>query len=175
MLIILSILMLIAVLPILWFVSYGLAYKPSIDFTFGSVSDVRPSYSLSAMTASMPGTIDIVNVLIRNNGLTDISVIVTLHAENALVSPSYSGPYNLMAGDEIVALANGEYRYVTFYLTLQTQVSSFTIWCDVSKINDYSSISSAMATTFGEIKPIAPILLMYTQSSTNPGTYDLTQ
>ena len=159
--------------PVLWFVSYGLANKPLIDFTFGSTSDIRSSYSLNAMTVAQPGTIDILNVLIRNRGPTDISVIVTLHAENALVSPSYSGPYNLMASDEIVALANGEYRYVTFYLTLQTQVSSFTIWCDVTKIIDYSTVSSSMATTFGEIKPIAPILLVYKQSSSNPESYQL--
>jgi len=166
---------LIIVPPVLWFVSYGLVNKPLIDFTFGGASDIRPSYSLNAMTVAQPGTIDIVNVLIRNRGVTDISIIVTLHAENALVSASYSGPYNLMASDEIVALANGEYRYVTFYLTLQTQVSSFTIWCDVTKIIDYSTVSSSMATTFGEIKPIAPILLVYNQSSLNPESYQLAQ
>lgn len=127
------------------------------------------------MTAARPGTIDIINVLIRNRGRTDISVIVTLHAENALLSPSYGGPYNDMASDEIVALANGEYRYVTFYLTLQTQVPSFTIWCDVTKIVDFSTISSSMAMTFAEISPIAPILLVYNQSSLNPDSYQLAQ
>jgi hypothetical protein len=172
---IIGLMILIIVPPVLWFVGYGLANKPLIDFTFGSTSDIRASYSLNAMTVTQPGTIDIINVLIRNKGLTDISVIVTLHAENALISSSYGGPYNLMASDEIVALANGEYRYVTFYLTLQTQVSSFTIWCDVSKITDYSTISSSMATTFAEIKPIAPILLVYTQSTTNPASYQLVQ
>ena len=170
-----GLMILIIVPPVLWFVGYGLANKPLIDFTFGGTSDIRPSYDLNAMTVTQPGTIDIVNVLIRNKGITDISVIVTLHAENALISSSYGGPYNLMASDEIVALANGEYRYVTFYLTLQTQVSSFTIWCDVTKIIDYSTVSSSMATTFGEIKPIAPILLVYNQSSLNPESYQLVQ
>jgi hypothetical protein len=167
--------MLVIIAPLAWFLSYGLANKPLIDYTFGGASDVRLTYSLNAMTETQPGTIDIVNVLIRNRGLTDISVIVTVHAENALVSSSYSGPYDNMAGDQIVALANGEYRYVTFYLTLQTQVSSFTIWCDVTKIIDYSTVSSSMATTFGEIKPIAPILLAYNQSALNPDTYQLVQ
>jgi hypothetical protein len=127
------------------------------------------------MNVTRPGTIDLVNVLIRNRGLTDISVIVTVHAENALLSSSYTGPYNNMASNAIVALANGEYRYVTFYLTLQSQVSSFTIWCDVSKIIDYSTVQSSMATTFGEINSVAPILLVYKQSSLDPDTYQLTQ
>ena len=174
-LIIIGLIILVTVLPALWFVSYGLVNKPLIDFTFGSGSNIRLSYNLNAMTTTRPGTIDILNVLIRNRGLTDLSVIVTIHAENALVSPSYSGPYNLMASDEIVAFANGEYRYVTFYLTLQTQVSSFTIWCDVSRIIDYSTISSSMATTFAEINPIAPILLVYNQNSSNPENYQLNQ
>ncbi len=104
-----------------------------------------------------------------------MSVIVTVTAENALLSPSYSGPYNNMASIEIVSLANGEYRYVTFYMTLQIQVPSFTIWCDVSKIIDYSSVSSSVATTFGEISPIAPILLVYKESSFDPYTYQLAQ
>ena len=167
--------MLIIIPPLVWYLSYGLANKPLIDYTFGGASDVRLTYSLNAMTETHPGTIDIVNVLIRNRGHTDISVIVTVHAENALVSSSYSGPYNNIASDQIVALANGEYRYVTFYLTLQTQVSSFTIWCDVTKIIDYSTISSSMATTFGEINPIAPILLAYKHSSLNPDIYQLVQ
>jgi len=166
---------LIVVVPVLWFLSYGLANKPLVEFTFGSATDVRVSYSLNAMNVTRPGTIDIINVLVRNRGLTDISVIVTVHAENALLSSSYGGPYNNMASDGVVAFANGEYRYVTFYLTLQTQVSSFTIWCDVTKIIDYSTVSSSMATTFGEINPIAPILLVYQQSSSNPDIYQLTQ
>jgi len=172
---IIGLIILIIVAPSVWFLSYGLANKPIIEFTFGGASDIRLSYSLNAMTAAQPGTIDIINVLIRNRGLTDISVIVTAYAENALLSPSYTGPYNNMASDEVVALANGEYRYVTFYLTLQTQVPSFTIWCDVSKIVDFSTVSSSMATTFGEISPISPILLVYKQSSLNPDSYQLAQ
>ena len=167
--------MLIILPPLAWFFSYGLANKPLIDYTFGGASDVRLTYSLNAMNETQPGTIDIINVLIRNRGLTDISVIVTVYGENALVSSSYSGPYNNMASDQIMALANGEYRYVTFYLTLQTQVSSFTIWCDVTKIIDYSTVSSFMTTSLGEINPIAPILLIYKQSSSNPDSYQLLQ
>ena len=172
---ILGLIILVAVVPALWFLSYGLANKPLIEFTFGGPSDIRASYNLSAMNATRPGTIDLINVLIRNRGLTDMSVIVTVTAENALLSPSYSGPYNNIASIEIVSLANGEYRYVTFYMTLQIQVPSFTIWCDVSKIIDYSSVSSSVATTFGEISPIAPILLVYKESSFDPYTYQLAQ
>lgn len=172
---ILVIILLVVLPPSAWFLSYGLVNKPLVDYTFGGASDVRLSYGLNTMTQYHPGTIDIFNVLIRNRGLTDISVIVTVHAENALVSASYMGPYSNMASTLIVAFANGEYRYVTFYLTLRTQVSSFTIWCDVTKIVDYSTIPSSVATTFGEIKPIAPILLEYKQDSTNPGSYQLVQ
>ena len=172
---ILVLVLLIVIPPVIWFLSYGLVNKPLVDYTFGGASDVRLSYGLNAMTQTQPGTIDIFNVLIRNRGLTDISVIVTAHAENVLVSASYGGPYSNMASTLIVAFANGEYRYVTFYLTLRTQVSSFTIWCDVTKLVDYSTVLSSVGTTFGEIKPIAPILLEYKQDSTNPGSYQLVQ
>jgi hypothetical protein len=172
---ILFIILIVLIPPSAWFFSYGLVRKPLVDYTFGRASDVRLSYTLSAMTQYRPGTIDIINVLIRNRGLTDISVIVTVHAENALLSASYEGPYNEMASNLIVSLANGEYRYVTFYLTLKAQVSSFTIWCDVTKIVDYSTVSSSVATTFGEIKPTSPILLKYKQDSSNPDTYQLIQ
>jgi hypothetical protein len=170
-----GLIILIIAVPALWFLSYGLANKPLIEFTFGSAPNIRLSYSLNAMTATRPGTIDIINVLVRNRGFTDISIIVSVYAENALLSSSYAGPYNNLASDAILALANGDVRYVTFYLTLQSQVSSFTIWCDVSKIIDYSTLSSSLATTFAEINPIAPILLVYKQSSLNPDTYQLAQ
>lgn len=172
---ILVLVLLIVIPPVIWFFSYGLVQKPLVDYTFGGASDVRPSYGLNAMTQTQPGTIDIFNVLIRNRGITDISVIVTVHAENVLVSASYGGPYSNIASTLTVAFANGEYRYVTFYLTLRTQVPSFTIWCDVTKIVDYSTVPASVATTFGEIKPIAPILLEYKQDSTNPGSYQLVQ
>ena len=172
---ILVLVLLIAIPPVIWFLSYGLVQKPLVDYTFGGVSDVRPSYGLNAMTQNQPGTIDIFNVLIRNRGITDISVIVTVHAENVLVSASYGGPYSNIASTLVVAFANGEYRYVTFYLTLRTQVPSFTIWCDVTKIVDYSTVPASVATTFGEINPIAPILLEYKQDSTNLGSYQLVQ
>ena len=170
---VIGLIILVIAVPALWFLSYGLTNKPLVEFTFGGSSDIRLSYSLNAMTALRPGTIDIINVLVRNRGLTDISVIVTIHAENALLAPSYGGPYNNIASDEVVALANGEYRYVTFYLTLQTQVPSFTIWCDVGKVIDFSTVSATMATTFGQINPIAPILLEYKQNSLNPDMYQL--
>jgi hypothetical protein len=172
---ILVIILLVIIPPSAWFLNYGLAHKPLVDYTFGEASDVRLNYTLNAMTQYRPGTIDIINVLIRNRGITDISVIVTVHAENALLSASYGGPYREMASNLIVSLANGKYRYVTFYLTLRAQVSSFTIWCDVTKIADYSTMSSSVATTFGEIKPTSPILLKYKQNSSNSATYQLIQ
>lgn len=146
-----------------------------VDYTFGGDGDVRLSYRLSASTLEHPGTIDIVNVLIRNRGRTDFSVIVTLHAVNAQVSTSYYGPYSDMASEQILVPANASYRVVTFYLTLIIQASSFAIWCDVSRTFDFSTLSSAAATTFGEITPIPPTHLEYSQESTSPYDYHLAQ
>ena len=174
--IVILVLVLLIVIPSLtWFLAYGLTNKPLIDYTFGQTSDIRQSYFLIAMTQTRPGTIDILNVLVRNRGPTDASVIITVHAQNALISASYSGPYNDMASTLILALANGKYRYVTFYLTLLKQVPSFTIWCDVTKIIDYSTVSSFAATILSDIKPITPILLEYREDSSNPDSYQLVQ
>ncbi len=146
-----------------------------VDYTFGGGGDVRLSYRLNASTREHPGTIDIVNVLIRNRGRTDFSVIVTLHAVNAQLSTSYYGPYSDMASEQITVLANSSYRVVTFYLTLIIQASAFVIWCDVSRTFDFATLSSAAATTFGELAPILPTHLEYSQESTSPYEYHLLQ
>jgi hypothetical protein len=160
---------------LLWYVDYGLTNKPSVNYTFGGSNLIRSSYQLTAMTPSLPGTIDTFYVLVENTGRTDMSVIVTVHATNALVSASYYGPYNVMASNMILSLANSEFRQLQFYITLQSQVSSFMISCNVAKVLDYSTSSSSLASTFGEIHQVSPTTLMYSQDSTNPHNYQLTQ
>jgi hypothetical protein len=154
---------------------YGLSNKPIVDYTFGGAGDVRLYYRLNASTPQRPGTIDIAHVLVRNTGHTNLSIIVTLHAVNAVVSADYYGPYNEMANEEISVSANSGYRVVTFHLTLMTQVSSFAIWCEVNKVVDYSTFSSSVATSFSEIDPTLPTHLQYAQGATNPYGYQLAQ
>ena len=173
--VVLLLIALLILIPLLWFVGYGLLNKPSVNYTFGGADVIRSSYRLTAMTPSSPGTIDTFYVLVQNTGRTDMSVIITVHATNALVSAGYYGPYDVMASTLIVAFANSGYRYLQFYITLQSQVSSFTISCDVAKVLDYSTSPSSLASTFGEIHQISPTMLTYSQESTNPYNYQLTQ
>jgi hypothetical protein len=164
---------LLILIPLLWFVGYGLLNKPSVNYTFGGADVVRSSYRLTAMTPSSPGTIDIFYVLVQNSGRTDLSVIITVHATNALVSAGYYGPYNNLASILIVVLADTGYRYVPFYITLKSQISSFTMSCDGVRVLDYSTLPSSMASTFGEIHPLSPTMLTYSQESTNSYNYQL--
>jgi hypothetical protein len=173
--IVLLLIVLLILMPLLCFVDYGLSNKPSVNYTFGGPDLIRSSYQLTAMTPSFPGTIDTFYVLLQNTGKTDMSVVVTVHATNALVSASYYGPYNVMASTLILTLANSEYRHLQFYITLQSQVSSFTISCNAAKVLDYSTFSSSLASTFGEAHQVSPTMLTYSQGSTNPYNYQLTQ
>jgi len=173
--IILLLMVLLILIPLLCFISYGVLNKPSVIYTFGGADIVRSSYRLTAMTPTSPGIIDTLYVLVKNTGRTDMPLIITVHAKNALVSASYYGPYDVLASTLIDSFANSEYRYLQFYITLQTQVSSFTISIDAARMLDYSTFQSSLASTFGEIHPISPTMLMYSQDSTNPYNYQLTQ
>lgn len=165
---------LVILLPLgLWYTWYGLSNKPIVDYTFGQSKDVRPSYHLIASSPTRPGTIDITHVLVRNRGSADISVIVTVHAVNAVVSTSYDGPYNDMAGELISLPANSGDRVVTYYFTLITQVSGFTFQVDVNKNVDYSSLPSSAAAIFGDTAPIFPTLLQYAQEPISLYDYQL--
>lgn len=165
--------LLISVAAVIGYAWYGLSNRPIVDYTFGDAKDVRLSYRLIASTQNYPGSIDLVHVLMRNRGRTDISVIVTVHAVNALVSADYYGPYNEMTSVALMSSAHSEYRYVTFYLTLKSQVSSFVVSCQVSKFIDYTTFSSSIASTFGDIQPVSPTLLQYSRGSTSPYDYEL--
>jgi len=169
------VILLISAPVVIGYAWYGLSNKPIVDYTFGGAGDVRLYYRLSASTQNYPGTIDVVHVLVQNRGHTDVSVIITIHAVNALVSASYYGPYNEMVSELSPVLAGAGYRVVTFYLTLRSQVSSFALSCDVAMVVDYSSLSSLAATNFGEIEPIPPTSLQYAQQSTSPYDYQLVQ
>ena len=154
---------------------YGLSIRPVVGYTFGGPSDVRRSYQLTALTRTQPGTIDITHILIRNTGESDISVVVTLHATNSVVSANYYGPFDDMANVQIELPVNSGYRVVTFYLTLLNQTSTFSISVDVNRVLDYSSLTSSIATNFADIQPTPPTALIYTSNSTTPTEYQLVQ
>jgi len=160
---------------LLGYVGYGYVTRPIVEYTFGGASDVRSSYHLDARSATISGTIDLVEVKVQNVGQSDISVIITLNAVNADVATSYDGPYDLNTGLQIVLPANSDYRYVPFYITLVTQVSTFTLTCTVSKVLDYSTFYSGTASTFGQMDPIQYTTLQYVQQPMSPDSYQLVQ
>ena len=159
---------------LLGYVGYGYVTRPIVEYTFGEASDVRSSYRLDATSATTSGTIDLVEVKVQNVGQSDISVIITLNAVNAEVATSYSGPYDLNTGLQVVLPANSDYRFVPFYITLVTQVSTFTLTCTVSKVMDYSTFYSGTASTFAQMEPLQYTTLQYVQQSI-PDTYNLVQ
>ena len=172
----LLIIILIFLAPLLvWYVSYGLVNRPLVDYTFGGVGNIRRTYRLSALSQNYAGTIDIFNVYVRNRGHIDITIVVTVHAVNAFVSASYNGPYNDRASSALVVPAGSGYRFVTFYLWLKSQIPSFTLSCQASRLIDYTNFSSSVASTFGQIEPVSPTLLQYSQGPTNPYDYQLVQ
>ena len=165
----------VALLAVSGYVWYGLSTRPVVDYTFGGPSDLRHTYQLTALTKTQPGTIDITHILVRNTGTTDITVVVTLHATNSVVSTNYYGPFNDMASIQIQLPTNSGYRLANFYLTLITQVTIFSIRVDVSRVVDYSSLASSVATNFADIEPTAPTMLVYTSNSTSAENYQLVQ
>lgn len=167
--------LLISVAALIGYAWYGSSNRPVVDYTFGDAKDVRLSYRLIASTQIYPGTIDLVHVLVRNRGRTGISVIVTVHAVNAMVSASYYGPYNEMASKLIPVPVDSGYLVLPFYLSLKLQASSFRISCQVSRVIDFSTFPSSVATTFGQIEPTSRTVLNYSHKSSSPYDYELTQ
>lgn len=157
--------------PILiWYVNYGITNEPLVEFNFGSAGQIRQNYRLSATSKFFPGTIDIFNVFVRNRGKTEINLIITVHAINALVSTSYSGPYNEIASRSLVVPNGSDYRPVTFYLTLKTQATFFSLACQAGKVLDLTTLQGSIATIFGDIQPGTPTYLRYSQAF--PNSYD---
>jgi hypothetical protein len=156
------------------FVSYGLFYGAVVDFTFGGKYDVRQSYQLTAMSKLQPSTIDIAHILVRNTGRKGISVIVTMHALNAVVSSGYYGPYSDSVNIQLYLPSGSGYQVVTFYLTLPQQVSTFTLRVAVSQVWDFSNFPSLATSSLTSIQQIAPTTLVYTQLRANPISYELT-
>jgi len=166
---------LIAASVVVGYSSYGLTYRPLVDYTFGAAKDLRKNYRLQPMSPFQPSTIDITQVLVENTGSSDITVIVTLQAVNAVVSTSYYGPFNNIANIQIHLPVASGYRLVTFYLTLPAQVPFFSIHIAVSRVLDFSSLASSAETAFALIQPTPPTQLVYTNIGTNPYVYELTQ
>ena len=157
---------------------YGWTYAAVVDFTFGGTSDIRSSYQLIAMSPDHPSTIDITHILVRNTGNTDITVIVTLQALNAVVAPApgyYYGPYTDSANVQIHLPVSSRYEIVTFYLTLPVQVPAFTIRASVARVVDSSSFTSLVTSSFATIQPTSPTTLVYTNTIMNPQNYELSQ
>jgi hypothetical protein len=157
---------------------YGLTYAAVVDYSFGGASDVRRSYRLTAMSPFQPATIDITHIRVRNAGNTDITVIVTLNAINAVVAPApggYYGPYTDMANVQIHLPVASGYRVVTFYVTLPVQALTFTLRVSVARVLDFSSFTSLATSSFASIQPISPTTLIYENTITNPYDYELTQ
>jgi len=157
---------------------YGLTYAAVVDFTFGGTTDVRRSYRLTAMSPSQPPTIDITHIFVRNTGNTDITVIVTLHAVNAVVAPapgSYYGPYTDTANVQIHLPVASGYQIITFYLALPVQVPLFTLRVSVARVLGFSSFTSLVTSGFASIQPTSPTTLVYTNTIVNPYDYELSQ
>ncbi len=157
---------------------YGWSHAAVIDFTFGGTNDVRRSYQLTAMSSYQLSTIDITHVLVRNSGNTDITVIVSLHAMNAVVAPApgnYYGPYTDTANVQIHLPVSSGYQLVTFYLTLPAQVPSFTIRVSVSRVLDFSGFGSLVTSGFATVQPTSPTTLVYMNTVTSPQDYELSQ
>jgi hypothetical protein len=157
---------------------YGLTYAAVVDFTFGGKSDIRGSYRLTAMSPFQPATIDITHMLLRNAGNTDITVIVTLHAINAVVAPapgSYYGPYTDTANVQIHLPVASGYQVVTFYLALPVQVPLFMLSVRVARVLEFSSFTSLVTSGFASIQPTSPTTLVYTNTIASPYDYELTQ
>jgi len=157
------------------FLGYGLTYRAAVDFTFGGKNELRQWYHLTAMSKLQPATIDITHVRIGNTGSTGINVIVTMHALNAVTSLGYYGPYTDSSNVQIYLPPGGGYQVVTFYLTLPMQVTTFTLRVTVGQVWDFSSLPNLATSSLTSIQPTAPTTVVYTQTSTNPIIYQLSQ
>jgi hypothetical protein len=169
------VILLITASVIAGFAWYGLSNRALVEYTFGGANDVRRDYRLFAFSRYQPGTIDITHILIRNTGKSDITVIVTLHAMNAVVSAGYYGPFSEMANIQVQLPVASGYRVVTFYLTLPTQVPKFSIRIDVNRVLDFTSFASLAKTSLASIQPTPPTLLTYSNMGESPSQYQLIQ
>jgi hypothetical protein len=156
------------------FLTYGLSQGAVVNFSFGGKSDVRESYQLVAMSHIQPSTIDITHIILRNTGSAGISVVVTMHTLNAVVSAGYYGPYSAATNIQ-VDLPPASYRVVIFYLTLPLQVSTFTLRVTVGRVLDFSSITSLAISSLSPIQPTSPTTLVYVQAPFSEIKYELTQ
>jgi len=157
------------------FVSYGLAYRGIVDFSFGGKNEVRQSYQLIAMSKTEPSTIDITHIIIRNTGTTGLNVIVTMHALNAVISTAYDGPYTETSNIQVYLPPASGYRDMIFYLTLPVQASTFTLRVTVGQVWDFSSIPTLATSSLASIQPTEPTTLVYTQNATTPIIYQITE
>ena len=170
-----TVVVLLVVASGLGFVTYGLAFRGIVDFTFGGKNEVRQSYQLIAMSKFRAPGIDITHISLRNTGSTGITLIVTMHALNAVVSSAYYGPFSDTTNIQIYLPSDSGYRGIVFYLALPLQVSTFTIRVTVGQVLDFSSIPTLATSSLASIQPTTPTTLVYTQESASPINYQLTE
>ena len=157
------------------FITYGMLNAANVDFTFGGPNDLYHSYRLMAMSRFSPATIDITHIFVRNIGGSDVSIVVTLHAMNAVVSTGYYGPYSDSANIQLSLPPASGYRFATFYLTLPLQVTSFTLSITIGQVLDFSSIARLATSTMTSLQPQTPTTLVYMQERANSTNYALVQ
>jgi hypothetical protein len=157
------------------FVFYGLAYRGVVDFTFGGKGEVRQFYQLVAMSKTVVSTIDITHIRVRNTGSTGLTVIVTMHALNAVISTAYTGPYTDTSNVQIYLAPGSGYQVVTFYLTLPLQVTTFTLSVTAGQVWDFSSIPALATSSLASIQPTVPTTLVYTENPSSPITYQISE
>ena len=154
---------------------YGISYGAIVDFSFGGSNNVRASYQLFAISPLRLPTIDNTHVFIRNIGSAGITVLVTVHAVNAVVSSGYyTYPYTDTAQTQIY-LAPGLGYLITFYLFLPMQASTFTLQVTAARTLDFSSITALATSSFSPIHPSSPTTLIYEETQPNSTAYVLTQ
>ena len=170
-----AVVLLIVICVLVGFVSYGLAYRGVVDFTFGGKGEVRQSYQLIAMSKTVVSSIDLTHIRIRNTGNTGLTVIVTMHALNAVISTAYAGPYTDNSNVQIYLPPGSGYQVLNFYLTLPVQVPAFMLRATVGQVWDFSSIPGLATSSLASIQPTVPTTLVYTENPTNPLTYQIAE
>lgn len=143
------------------FAWYGVANRPLVDYTLNPPG----FWEFTEMTLSiMSAPVMKFDVDLRNRGLTDSVVNVTVMAWNASVAVKQDGPFSSSVSllTPLSARSN-DWGGLTFYLRPMSDTPSFRISCFAAKVADYSSFSGIVSTLFEEIKGQPPTSVLYIQ------------
>lgn len=147
------------------FVSYGLSNKPLVDYTLEA-----PSFWNFTLLFVAPQNVPSMtfSVKVRNRGLTDSLVNVTVIAWNASIASKETDAFSAsLSRVTWLSARSDDWGLLTFYLRPVKDTPSFTISCTVTKVANYSSFSAVVSTTFAEITPLWPTTVTYV----NNGAY----